>query len=71
MIVLIIIIEYKIKSYSDKPNDDSYKTNDFERFVNSLTLKQLLVYSKDELYTNILVVLIKISYLNKKLFRLL
>ena len=44
-------IQHKIKSlHNDKPNDDSYKTKDFERFVNSLTLKQLLVYSKDELY---------------------
>jgi ATP-dependent Lon protease len=44
-------IQHKIKSlHNDKPNDDSYKTKDFQRFINSLTLKQLLVYSKDELY---------------------
>ena len=44
-------INHKIKSlHNDKPDDVSYKTNDFNRFINSLTLKQLLVYSKDELY---------------------
>lgn len=46
-----VFLKNKINSlHNDKPNDDTYKHNDFDRFVDSLTLKQLLVYSKDELY---------------------
>jgi ATP-dependent Lon protease len=44
-------IKNKVKLlHTGIPNDDRYKTNDFSRFVNSITLKQLLVYNKDELY---------------------
>ena len=46
-----LYIKNKVKSlHTGIPNDDRYKTNDFNRFVNSITLKQLLVYNKDELY---------------------
>jgi len=44
-------ISDKIKSlHKDKPDDETYKNNDFNRFINALTLKQLLIYSKTELY---------------------
>ena len=46
-----IFIKKKVKQlHSGKPNDDTYKNDDFDRFVRSISLKQLLVYSKDELY---------------------
>ena len=34
----------------NKPKEEQYDNGDFSRFVDSLTLKQLLVYSNDELY---------------------
>jgi hypothetical protein len=44
-------IKNKVKLlHSDKPNNDNYKSADFNRFVNSISLKQILVYNKDELY---------------------
>lgn len=44
-------IKKKVKKlHDDKPGDEAYKSDDFNRFVNSLTLKQLIIYNKDELY---------------------
>ena len=34
----------------NKPNETSFKLKDFDRFINSLTLKLLLIYSEKELY---------------------
>jgi len=46
-----VYIKNKIKLLHDgKPADETYKSDDFNRFVNSVSLKQLLVYSRDELY---------------------
>lgn len=46
-----VYIRNKIKLLHDgKPADETYKSDDFNRFVNSISLKQLLVYSRDELY---------------------
>ena len=46
-----LFIKKKVNQlHSGKPNDDTYKNDDFNRFVRSISLKQLLVYSKDELY---------------------
>tara|TARA_B100001093_G_C26855277_1_gene1027113 strand:+ start:1854 stop:5102 length:3249 start_codon:yes stop_codon:yes gene_type:complete len=36
--------------YSKKPNDPIFGKEEFSRFINSLTLKQLLIYSYDELF---------------------
>ena len=44
-------IEDKIQNLlKNKPNDDIFQTDDFIRFINSLTLKLLLIYSEKELY---------------------
>ena len=44
-------IKHKIKQlHTNKPQDETYKSNDFDRFVESISLKQLLVYNKEELY---------------------
>jgi hypothetical protein len=46
-----IYVKDKVKGlHLNKPNDDMYKSEDFDRFVDSLSLKQLMIYSKDELY---------------------
>jgi len=46
-----IYVKDKVKGlHLNKPNDDTYKSEDFDRFVDSLSLKQLMIYSKDELY---------------------
>ena len=44
-------ISNKLKSMeSEKPQDPEFSCKDFERFVKSLTLKELLIYSNKELY---------------------
>ena len=41
----------KIQSlYDDKPNSTDFMTPDFQNFVESLTLKEIFIYSNDELY---------------------
>jgi len=35
---------------SNKPLDDHFQSKDFDRFLESLTLKELLIYNKEELY---------------------
>ena len=36
--------------YTDRPNDKMFQCDNFKRFVNILTIKELLIYSKEELY---------------------
>ena len=44
-------IKNKVKNLKEnKPNDDTFMDYDFERFINSLTLKELLIYNEKELY---------------------
>ena len=42
-------IKEKIHSlYKEKPTDPDFLTEDFNRFVNALTIKELLIYSNSE-----------------------
>jgi ATP-dependent Lon protease len=44
-------IKNKLKKLkSDKPNEEDFKDEAFVKFTNSLTLKELLIFSNDELY---------------------
>ena len=44
-------IKNKINSLiENKPNEEDFKDESFQKFINSLTLKELLIYSNDELY---------------------
>jgi len=44
-------IKKKMKSlFDDKPSDPDFQTRDFYRFLAALTIKDLLIYSNDELY---------------------
>ena len=46
-----VFIKKKIDSiYHNKPNNNDFLNDDFSNFVESLTLKELFVYSNDELY---------------------
>ncbi|RPG17256.1 MAG: AAA family ATPase [Pelagibacteraceae bacterium TMED124] len=36
--------------YSKKPNDDFFQTNDFNTFLSSLSLKELMIYNNTEIY---------------------
>ena len=41
----------KIKNFvNDKPNDNDFQTTTFNRYIQCLTLKDLIIYSNDELY---------------------
>ena len=60
-------IEKKIQSlFRDKPKDDIFQTEDFHRFVKSLTLKLLLVYNNKELYQKYTGYISQINRLKKK-----
>ncbi len=44
-------IKNKLKTlYKDKPSDPEFNTEEFVRYVNCLTIKEILVYSHNELY---------------------
>ena len=44
-------ISDKLKSIQEnKPEDEDFKSEGFKRFVDCLTIKELLIYNKDELY---------------------
>ena len=36
--------------YKNRPTDPDFQTKDFQRFLSSLTIKELLIYSEKELY---------------------
>ena len=45
-------LKNKIRQLKDNiPNDPLFLTEEFNRFINSLTLKEFLIYSNDELYS--------------------
>ena len=39
-----------ISLYDFRPKDTDFQTSDFEKFIKTLTIKELLIYSNDELY---------------------
>ena len=62
-----IFIKNKIQSlYAEKPNDPEFLTSDFERFVNTLTIKELLIYGNDELYQRFIGYLTQVNLIKQK-----
>ena len=60
-------IKEKIKSlHKEKPKDPEFTTNDFERFVNTLTIKELLIYENDELYQRFIGYLTQVNLIKQK-----
>ena len=60
-------IKDKINSlYSQKPNDPEFLSSDFERFVNTLTIKELLIYGNDELYQKFIGYLTQVNLIKQK-----
>ena len=60
-------IKTKIQSLHDeKPNDPEFLTSDFERFVNTLTIKELLIYGNDELYQRFIGYLTQVNLIKQK-----
>jgi len=60
-------IKDKIKSLHDeKPNDPEFLTDDFKRFVNTLTIKELLIYDNSELYQRFVGYLTQVNLIKQK-----
>ena len=60
-------LQNKTKSvYDNRPNEPDFNTDDFEEFMKSLTLKELLVYNNDELYNRYIGYLNQISLIKQK-----
>lgn len=60
-------IKNKINSlYNEKPNDPEFKTEDFERFVNTITIKELLIYSNSELYQRFIGYITQVNLIKQK-----
>jgi len=60
-------IETIVKSISDdKPKDPEFSMNVFERFKQSLTLKDILIYSNQELYNRFIVYITQINLIKQK-----
>jgi len=61
-------IKNKITSiYEEKPTDpEDFNTSDFERFVNTLTIKELLIYSNKELYHRFIGYVTQINLIKQK-----
>jgi len=60
-------IKKKLQSlYDEKPNDPEFVTSDFERFVNTLTIKELLIYGNDELYQRFIGYLTQVNLIKQK-----
>jgi len=60
-------IKKKIASlHSEKPNDPDFLTSDFDRFVNTLTIKELLIYGNEELYQRFVGYLTQIRLIKQK-----
>ncbi|GAF84508.1 unnamed protein product, partial [marine sediment metagenome] len=60
-------IKDKVKSlYSEKPKDPEFLTSDFERFVNTLTIKELLIYGNEELYQRFVGYLTQVNLIKQK-----
>ena len=62
-----VFIKNKIQSlYDEKPNDPEFLTSDFERFANTLTIKELLIYGNDELYQRFIGYLTQVNLIKQK-----
>ena len=60
-------IKKKLKELKDKkPKDPDFQTNDFNRFISTITLKELLVYNLDELYQRYIGYLNQAALMKKK-----
>lgn len=60
-------IETIVKSISDdKPKDPEFSMNAFERFKQSLTLKDILIYSNQELYNRFIGYITQINIIKQK-----
>ena len=60
-------IKEKIHSlYKEKPTDPDFLTEDFNRFVNALTIKELLIYSNSELYQRYIGYITQVNLIKKK-----
>jgi len=60
-------IQTILKSISeDKPKDPEFNTNAFERFKQSLTLKDILIYSNQELYNRFIGYITQINIIKQK-----
>ena len=58
--ITLPFIKDKVKMLNEeKPFDDNYNAHEYERFITSLTIKELLIYNKLELYDKF------IGYLNQ------
>lgn len=52
--------------YDNRPNEPDFNNEDFEEFMKSLTLKELLVYNNDELYNRYVGYLNQINLVKQK-----
>jgi len=60
-------IKKKIKSIIDnKPKDPEFLSSDFERFVDTLTIKELLIYGNEELYQRFIGYLTQVNLIKQK-----
>ena len=60
-------IKDKVTSlYAEKPKDPEFLTSDFERFVNTLTIKELLIYGNEELYQRFIGYLTQVNLIKQK-----
>jgi len=60
-------IKNKIASlHEEKPNDPEFSTTDFDRFVNTLTVKELLIYGNEELYQRFVGYLTQVNLIKQK-----
>jgi endopeptidase La len=60
-------IKNKINSlYQEKPKDPEFLSDDFERFINTLTIKELLIYSNQELYQRFIGYLTQVNLIKQK-----
>ena len=62
-----VFIKNKIASlYAEKPGDPDFLTSDFDRFVDTLTIKELLIYGNEELYQRFIGYLTQVSLIKQK-----
>lgn len=60
-------IKNKLDSmFENKPNDPEFLSDDFERFLNTLTIKELLIYRNEELYQRYIGYLTQINLIKQK-----
>jgi len=60
-------IKNKINSIQEnKPKDPEFLSSDFDRFVNTLTIKELLIYGNEELYQRFIGYLTQVNLIKQK-----